>query len=320
MKWLFLVHQVQTPNSRERVRVWRLTKKVGTILYRNSVYVLPYSKERLEDFHWLCQEIRDSKGEASVFVSEAGDANEDRVLKQLFIQARTKEYGELEKREQQFVGRFRQARETPSLTVSQVKALEKGLKQLEETFQEIRRVDFFRYPSADKIQKRLKYLRLSLAEAQPRKDAIHKIAHHSRSEFRGKTWATRVHIHIDRLCSAWLIKRFIDPKARFVFAPEEKLPKNAILFDVFGGEFTHTGDRCTFETLLESFRFKEKALLSIAELVHEIDLKDQKYNRPESSGFDMVVRAISDSLRNDQQTLDLGFQFLDALYQKFSKE
>jgi hypothetical protein len=318
MKWLFLVHQVQTPNSRERVRVWRLTKKVGTILYRNSVYVLPYSKERLEDFHWLCQQIRDSKGDASVFVSEAGDASEDRALKRLFVVAREKEYGELEKQIQRFDIQCKQVHEGPTLSTSQVKALEKGLRQIEETFQEIRRVDFFHHPSAGKIETRLKDLRLSVVNAQPRKESPQRIAHHSRSEFRGKMWATRAHIHIDRVCSAWLIKRFIDPKARFVFAPEEQLPKNAILFDVFGAEFTHRGDRCTFETLLESFCLKDKALLSMAELVHEIDLKDQKYNRPESAGLDMVVRAISDTFRNDEKTLELGSRILDTIFARFS--
>jgi hypothetical protein len=317
MKWLFLVHQVRTPNSRERVRVWRLTKKVGAILYRNSVYVLPYSKERLEDFNWLCEQIRDSKGDASVFVSEAGDAREERSLKQLFVQAREKEYGELKKSLAQFESQHRQIRETPSLTVNQVKALESGLRQLEETFQDIRRVDFFRHDGVINVERHLKELRLSVAEAQPRREAAQKIAHHSRSEYRGKTWATRAHIHIDRLCSAWLIKRFIDPKARFVFAPEDKLPKNAILFDVFGTEFTHKGDRCTFETLLESFRLNDNALLSIAELVHAIDLKDQKFNRPESAGLDMVVRAISDSLRNDEKALELGMHILDSIYARF---
>src|SRR5204863_8552791 len=92
VKWLFLVHQVQTPNSRERVKVWRMTRKVGAILYRNSVYVLPYNKERLEDFQWLCQQIRDSKGEASVFVSDSQDEKEDRVLQSLFAQSRKEEY------------------------------------------------------------------------------------------------------------------------------------------------------------------------------------------------------------------------------------
>jgi hypothetical protein len=158
------------------------------------------------------------------------------------------------------------------------------------------------------------------SNTQPRKESLHRVAHHLRSEFRGRTWATRPHIHIDRLCSAWLIRRFVDPKARFVFAEAEELPKHAILFDVVGAEFTHRGERCTFETLLESFRLKQRALFSMAELVHEIDLKDQKYHRPESAGLDMIVRAISDSCHNDHKTLDLGSQILDALYQKLSTE
>src|SRR5262249_30488210 len=95
MKWLFLVHRIQTPRSKERVRVWRMTKKVGAVLYRNSVYVLPYTRERLEDFQWLCQQIRDSRGEASLFAAAATDESEDRLLESLFNEARTAEYEDL---------------------------------------------------------------------------------------------------------------------------------------------------------------------------------------------------------------------------------
>lgn len=318
MKWLFLVHQVQTPNSRERVRVWRLTKKVGTILYRNSVYVLPDSKERLEDFHWLCQQIRDSKGEASVFVSEAADEKEDRALRELFVRAAERDYLVLGKQVREFEERQKQLKRTPGLNFAQVRAMERGLRQIEESFQEARRVDFFRHPSADRLESRLKSLRLAVAQAEPHVESTPKIARHLPSEYRGKTWATRAHIHIDRLCSAWLIRRFIDPRATFVFAPEERLPGNSIHFDVLGAEFTHKGDRCTFETLLESFRLKNGALSSLAELVHEIDLKDRKFNRPESAGMDMVVRAIADSTHNDRKTLELGSRILDALYARLS--
>jgi hypothetical protein len=318
MKWLFLVHQVQTPNSRERVRVWRLTKKVGTLLYRNSVYVLPYDRERLEDFHWLCEQIRNSQGEASVFISEAGDAKEDRALRHMFVIAREKEYAELEKGLQQYERRLAQVQEASDPGVSQVKKLEKGLRQLEETFQEIRRIDFFGQHSSTSIGKRLRTLRLSLAATEPRKETAHTIPRHARSEFREKTWTTRSHIHIDRLCSAWLIKRFIDPKAKFVFAPAERLPQNAIPFDSPGAEFSHRGDRCTFETLLQAFSLKNDALFSMAELVHNIDLKDQKFNRPESAGLDMIVRALSDASRNDAETLEIGSRVLDALYARFS--
>jgi hypothetical protein len=318
MKWLFLLHQVQTPNSRERVKVWRLTKKVGTLLYRNSVYVLPYSKERLEDFHWLCQEIKDAKGDASVFISEANDDKEDRVLRQMFVAAREREYADLEVKLDKHLDRFRRAISTEVFSAAHLKALEKNLRQLETSFRDIRRVDFFIHPMGTKIDKRLKAARLSLAGIEQRKEASSVIKRRTRSDFKGKVWATREHIHIDRLCSAWLIQRFIDPRARFVFASENDLPKNAIPFDVFGAEFSHHGDRCTFETLLEAFRIKDKALASLGELVHNIDLKDQKYNRPEGEGLDMIVRGISDSLHDDHKTLTLGAQVLDALYDRLS--
>src|SRR5881628_3804503 len=110
MKWLFLVHQVQTPNSRERVKIWRMTRKVGAILYRNSVYVLPYSKERLEDFQWLCQQIRDSKGEASVFVTEARDVAEDRTLRALFVRDSDEEYAALLSKAERLLERIGRAK------------------------------------------------------------------------------------------------------------------------------------------------------------------------------------------------------------------
>lgn len=315
MKWLFLVHQVQTPNSRERVKVWRLTKKVGALLYRNSVYVLPYGKERLEDFHWLAQEIRDSKGEATVFVSEAGDEREDRILENLFRTARAKEYKDLESRVTRFAERCRQALKLNAPTLEQVRPLEKDLTQLEETLREIRKIDFFERSGARPIEKQLRSIRFSLLAVKPQGHTTSRIPHRSRSEFQGKTWTTRANIHIDRLSSAWLIKSFIDPRAKFVFAPEGKLPKNAIPFDVFGAEFSHQGNRCTFETLTEAFQLKDDALASIAELVHDIDLKDQKYKRAEADGLDMVVRALGAAFRDDPKTLALGSQILDALYQ-----
>jgi len=138
--------------------------------------------------------------------------------------------------------------------------------------------------------------------------------------FQGKTWTTRKNIHIDRLCSAWLIRKFIDPKAKFVFASESRLPKNAIPFDVFGVEFSHHGEDCTFETLLKSFRIKDKVLDSLAHIVHDIDMKDHKFGRPEAAGLDMVVRSLSDSLKNDHKVLDVGSVMLDALYSRLANK
>src|SRR5262249_54886571 len=126
--------------------------------------------------------------------------------------------------------------------------------------------------------------------------------------------------HIDRLCSAWLIRRFIDPGARFIFAPENSLPRNAIPFDVFGAEFSHHDEDCTFETLIKAFAIKDKAVAQIAEIIHDIDVKDHKYERLEAGGVDLIIRSLADSLKDDQKLLQAGSSLLDALYQHFKGE
>ena len=317
MKWLFLVHQVQTPNSRERVKVWRLTKKVGAILYRNSVYVLPFNKERLEDFQWLCQQIRDSKGEASVFVSESRDFSENEDLISLFQQARTVEYVSLLKSAEHLLARIRQSRPL-SVSPAILKAVNKEFKILTEGFQDIQRIDFFGNALENKAKDSLGRIRSEVSALHPVSRSADNILNHSIKDFKNRTWGTREHIHIDRVCSAWLIRRFIDPKARFVFAPETKLPKNAIPFDVMGAEFSHHAQYCTFEALMHSFQLKDKALDEIAEIVHDIDLKDQKFKRPEAAGFDAIIRSLSDAFRDDRKVLSVGSVLLDALYRKFS--
>jgi len=317
MKWLFLVHQLQTPNSRERVKVWRLTKKVGAVLYRNSVYALPYSQECLEDFQWLCQQIKDVRGEASVFVSEADNEKEDRSLRALFRRTREEEYTALLSASERLLERIRRSKELRQLS-QQSKTLAKGLKQLNDSFAEIQRIDFFGTPLRKKVHSTLAQIKDLLSSSAPQPESPARPKRYARNAFQGKVWTTREHIHIDRLFSAWLIRRSIDPKAKFVFMPENKLPKNAIPFDVFGAEFSHHGEDCTFETLLKSFQLKDKALAAIAEIVHDIDMKDQKFGRPEAAGLDAIVRALADALQDDHKMLEVGSTILDALYGYYS--
>jgi hypothetical protein len=318
MTWLFLVHQVQTPNSRERVKIWRMTRKVGAILYRNSVYVLPYSKERLEDFQWLCQQIRDSKGEASVFVSDAHNESEDRTLRTTFVSASDEEYAALLKKAERLLDRIGRAKAEERLSERLLKALTKETKQLADAFGEAERKDFFGAPLAKKARATSEQVTKSLAAVEPQTQSVTPPKRQDRHAFKGRTWATREHIHIDRLCSAWLIRRFIDQKARFVFAPESTLPKQAILFDVFGAEFSHHGEDCTFETLVKAFQLKDDGLEALAEIVHDIDMKDQKYGRAEAAGLDLVVRALGTANRDDHKVLEAGTVVLDALYKHFA--
>lgn len=313
MKWLFLVHQVLTPNSKERVKVWRAIKKTGAVLYRNSVYILPFSKERLEDFQWVCQQINDSRGEASIFVSSPENKNEDALMRAAFRKARDDEYASLLKSAQQFRNRI-QTKDRKVLTSNVRKKYEKEAKQLREAFDEIRSLDFFSDANPKKLQQILSEISKWLsADAEVSKSAP--IQLRSIKDYQKKIWTTRQGIHIDRLCSAWLIRRFIDDSAKFVFAPERKLPANAIRFDVFGAEFSHHGEDCTFETLLKSFRIQDRALQEIAEIIHDIDLKDHKFGRLEANGLDLVIRSLGDSIHDDHQFLEIGSTILDGLYE-----
>jgi hypothetical protein len=317
MKWLFLVHQVQTPNSRERVKVWRAIKKTGAVLHRNSVYVLPYNKERLEDFQWVCQQIRDSKGEASIFVSEAPDKEEDTLLRGLFQRARQEEYSSLLLSAQRLMNRVRSAQKQKRMTQSLMKSFLKEETALLENLEDIHRVDFFSNALRGKVSRVFKELKTHLASAQP--FTTRPPAKYDKENFQKKVWATRERIHIDRLCSAWLIWRFIDPQASFVFAPENKLPKDAIAFDVLGAEFSHHDENCTFETLAKSFQIQDPAIRTIGEMIHDVDLKDHKFGRPEGPGLDAIIRSLSASAADDHEALRKGSIFLDALYKYYSK-
>ena len=317
MKWLFLVHQVQTPNSRERVKVWRAIKKTGAVLHRNSVYVLPYNKERLEDFQWVCQQIRDSKGEASLFISEAPDKVEDTLLRGLFQRARQEEYSSLLSSAQRLLNRVRSAQKQKRMTQSLMKSFLKEETVLLENLEDIRRVDFFSSALRGKVSRVFEELKTHLASAQP--ITTRPLAKYDKENFQKKVWATRERIHIDRLCSAWLIWRFIDPQATFVFASENKLPKGAIAFDVLGAEFSHHGEDCTFETLTKSFQIQDPAIRTIGEMIHDVDLNDHKFGRQEGPGLDAIIRALSASAADDHEALRKGSIFLDALYKYYSK-
>lgn len=318
MKWLFLVQQLGAPDSRVRVKIWRLLKKTGALPYRNSVYVLPFNPERLEDFQWICQQIEDSNGEASVFVSEATDEKEDKAIRGLFERDREESYAAVLSSAENLLERVRTAKKQRKPSGGALKELTKESRHLGKAFSEIERIDFFQARIAERVRSVLEQIEGRLDSTGNQDRPRQPVRFYARSAFRNRTWATRERIHIDRLCSAWLIRRFIDPDARFVFVPESELPEGTVQFDVFGAEFGHHGEDCTFETLLKSFRLKDKSLTAIAEIVHDVDIKDGKYGRPEAPGLDAVVRALSDSLKDDEKVLETGSRILDALYFYFS--
>ncbi|MCB0747599.1 MAG: chromate resistance protein [Ignavibacteriae bacterium] len=319
MKWLFLVHQVQTRNSKERVKVWRLTKRIGAVLYRNSVYVLPYSEERNEDFHWLCQQIKDSKGDASVFVTETNNKNEDDELIKLFTAERSKDYEQITEKLNDLVKAFSEKNFRKNLEEN-VKKISKQLNQITGEFNDLQKIDFFNSPLSNDVKKNIREIKQKLLSLVGNTSSEDVKLSYAIQNYQNKIWATRAHIHIDRIASAWLIKRFVDAEAKFVFIDNNLFPEDVIQFDTFGAEFGHHGDNCTFETLIKVFRIRDKALQQIAEIVHDIDLKDNKFNRTEADGIDKAIRAISNYLNEDEKTLNYCTTMFDSFYNIFNNK
>ena len=135
----------------------------------------------------------------------------------------------------------------------------------------------------------------------------------------GRTWVTREGVHVDRIASAWLIRRFIDPEARFKFVPARGYEprRGELRFDMFDAEYTHEGDRCTFQTLMVKFGLRDRALAAIGEIVHDIDCKDEQFGRPETAGVASLIRGITRTQDDDLARLERGGSVLDDLYASF---
>jgi len=299
-RWLLLFHQIPPKPNYFRVKVWRRLQRIGAVPVKNSVWVLPYNDQALEDFRWLLEEIEAGGGEGSVCRGDFVDGLSDRDVEGLFRKARTADYAAI-------------ARDAKSLTR---KAAPVDVARLDHRLAEVAAIDYFHAPNRQKAGRVLAHL-----EARMRRTELaeHRGARAGRraGRMRGRTWVTRRGVFVDRIASAWLIKRFIDPAARFKFVtPEGYTPrKGELRFDMFEAEYTHEGDRCTFETLVRRFRLRDSGLRAIAEIVHDIDCKDAKFGRAEASGVERLLAGIARKHATDATRLRLGAVVFDNLYQ-----
>jgi hypothetical protein len=317
--WILLTHQIPQNAPNLRVKIWRSLKKHGAVLFKNSVYVLPYTKEHEEIMQWLCKEIKDNGGDASVFITKSSEKKQDEEIIRTFNEARDKEYLPLIESCDDIGKAVEKIEETEGVTDYIVDEFRKKLNEMMESMNDVVRVDFFHTPQGKILSKKIELVQQRIKKWSKKIEQKETVVTHrvyKIKDFSGKKWVTRKDIYIDRLASAWLIRRFIDPHAKFIFVSksDEKLPKNAIPFDMYGAEFTHHGDDCTFETLIKSFVLKDQALHSLAEIIHDIDLKDNKYNRKEAEGIVQVITGLSLKLNDDNKLLEKGMEIFDALY------
>ncbi len=309
-RWLLLIHQLPTKPAYARVKIWRRLKGLGAVTVKNSVYALPGNAETREDFAWLIKEIAELGGEGFVCEATLVDGLNDGEVRALFSAARDEDYAEV----------AAAARELAAKSSSSSRAELTGpVARLRRQLDEIIAIDFFGADGREPTEGLVSGLEVELQQEEVAMGAEDSESQPA-GELQDRVWVTRQGVQIDRIASAWLIRRFIDGSARFKFVPGTGyLPQPGELrFDMFEGEFTHRGDRCTFEVLLLEAALDDPALAAIGEIIHDIDLKDGKYGREEAAGIRTLIAGIASSHNDDNQRLERGAAVFDDLYRSFS--
>ena len=308
-KWLLFVHQLPTKPAYLRVKIWRRLQGIGAIALRNSIYVLPRNDQTREDFEWLLRDIEKNGGGGLICEAEIVDGMRDDQVRAQFDEARDADYSVLIKE----LRSVSQAVKRKKQRIANPTAL---LAKLRQRFVEISKIDFFSATGRMTVEGLLSELEHA---AITRSDKNKKKKTSNPLNLKGKTWVTRHGVHVDRIACAWLIRRFVDPNAIFKFVAdgEYQAADGELRYDMFNAEFTHEGDKCSFEVLLERAGLNDRALGAIAQIVHDIDLKDNKFARPETSGIAHVIGGICRTQSDDESRIARATPFFDDTYEQF---
>ena len=316
-RWLLLVHQIPAKPAYLRVKVWRRLQSIGAVAVKNAVYALPAGEQAQEDFAWLAHEIADGGGEAMICEARLVDGLEDQEVRAMFSAARDQDYDALAKEARSIATGLRR-KSTPQ----QRAEARSQLARLKNRQAQIVAIDFFGANGRETADGLLAGLEETLREDIVAAPVEVKVPRDAVDDLKGRVWVTRHGVHVDRIACAWLVRRFIDPDARFKFVPPRGYVPIAgeLRFDMFQAEFTHEGDRCSFEVLLTRSGLREPALQVIAEIVHDIDLKDGKFGREECPGIKSLIAGVAMGHKDDEARIEAGSTILDNLHAYFRKK
>ena len=292
----------------DRVKFWRRLKKFGTIQLKNSTYVLPDEPVHYERFQWIAKEIVDTGGEATLVRVKDIEGMPYAAVVALFNDARSRDYDELVEPFNLLIKDTKTRKKLPEAFANQ-------LQKLRQRFEEIRGIDYFESSRGEDLHRLLQKAE-SVGPPIKRPETKNRLR---AEDYRSKLWITRPRPEIDRVGSAWLIRKFIDPDAKFVFANTPAETPEAIPYDMFEVEFSHHGDCCTFETLIERFGIRDRAVRRLAELIHDADLEDDKFHRLEGFGVEKIFKGLAKQGLTDHEILSKGFECFEALYAQFKR-
>ena len=305
-EWLLLLYFLPAKRAHARVQAWRRLQRVGAVSVRNSAYVLPQSAESREDFEWIKNEVVASGGEAMVLAARAPDRAAHDELVDAFRAARAKDFEQLAGEASKLL------KKAANRDAGGRRQVTQRVRRLRERFEEAIRVDFFDAPGRDQVAALLARLDQSTGRTRPMTTIAAK--HENTTDYRGRRWLTRPRPGVDRMSSAWLIRRFIDPDASFTFGEPGKAA-DAIPFDTYEAEFGHHGTHCTFETLCQRFAIDDSAVLHIGRIVHDLDLKESRYKEPDAETVGRLVEGLRRAHHEDAALLRAGMDLFEALYQ-----
>ena len=313
-RWLLLIHQIPPKPNALRVKIWRRLQQVGAVAIKPSVYAMPVSEQSREDLSWTLKEIVAGGGDGSISEARFVEGLTDEQIVALFRNARKSDYEKIIQDANRLRADWSSGQNDPRDPAVKGPA---QVSRLQRRLDEVGAIDFFQTPERGAAEILIKDLaaRLSGQASAPTvfKDGL--------DNLKGKIWVTRENLFVDRIACAWLIRRFVDNAAVFKFVdvtPYTPVP-GELRFDMFDGEYTHEGDRCTFEVMIQRFQLQDRTLVLLAEVVHDIDLKDAKYDRAETDGFNALLTGLVASRPNDDQRMTEGFRLFENLYVYFQQ-
>jgi hypothetical protein len=311
-RWLLLAHQLPARLSNARVKTWRRLQQLGAVPVRNSVYVLPNTEQCREDFEWLRSEVIALGGEATVFAADAISQSGGEDIVAVFQAHRTRDYRALQKE----IHRLFAAARGKRVAADRRQKIARAVRALRDRFETLQRIDFFAAVARDETADALAELERKVAG--PELTRAPASSGSSKPEFHGRRWVTRPRPGVDRMASAWLIRRYIDPKAAFAFV--DRPADSDVPFDMYTGGFGHRGALCTFEVLCEDFAIAAAPATRIAQIVHDLDLKENKYNAPEAAVIGRMIDGLRAVHTDDAALLEHGMGMFEALARSFEDQ
>lgn len=313
-KWLVLIHQIPTKPDALRVKTWRRLQQIGAVAIKQSVYVMPFSEQSREDLSWTLKEIVGGGGDGSISEVRFVEGVTDEQVVSLFQNARDVDYDNIIRDAEQILSDWSADSIDPKDPSR--KAKQQVLK-LRRQYDSIVAIDFFNAPQGESAD-------LLVQGLVTRTSDDGKAVNAQQVGFdglKGKVWVTRRGLFVDRIACGWLIRRFVDENADFKYVDSDAYSPMAdeIRFDMFEGEYTHEGDCCTFEVMIKRFGLNDCGLIALAEVIHDIDFKENKYNRSQTDGLNALLTGLAVSEPDDEERMIRGAALIENLYAFFQK-